>query len=88
MVQYTGTDNLLRNFLQIAMPRAPRIYAPGITVHVVARCNNREFYFRTNEDFKILLDHLYEMSRDYKVSIFAYTLMSNHIHLLLLLKGT
>ncbi len=83
MVQYTETDNLLRTVLQIAMPRAPRVYAPGSTVHVVARCNNREFYFRTNEDFKILLDHLYEMSRDYKVPIFAYTLMSNHIHLLL-----
>jgi hypothetical protein len=29
---------------QVAMPRAGRLYAPGGTVHVVARCNNREFY--------------------------------------------
>ncbi len=68
MVQYTETDNLLRTVLQIAMPRAPRIYAPGITVHVVARCNNREFYFRTAEDFEILLDHLHEVMKDAPVA--------------------
>ena len=27
-------------------------------MHVVARCNNREFYFTTPEDFEILLEHL------------------------------
>jgi len=27
------------------MPRPPRLVAPGGTVHVVTRCNNREFYF-------------------------------------------
>ena len=41
-----------RSVLQIAMPRAPRISAPGETVHVVARCNNREFYFTAPEEFK------------------------------------
>jgi putative transposase len=83
MIQYAQTENLLRPVLEIAMPRAPRIYAPGFTVHVVARCNNREFCFRTAEDFEVLLDHLHEMGRIYEVTIFAYTLMSNHIHLLL-----
>jgi putative transposase len=72
-----------RPLLQIAMPRPPRIYAPGATLHVVARCNNREFYFSTREDFEILLDHLAEMSKAYEVKLFAYILMSNHIHLLL-----
>jgi len=80
---YKQTDEILRPVLQIAIPRAPRIYAPGATVHVVARCNNREFYFTTAEDFKILLDHLREMGHAYEVKVFAYTLMSNHIHLLL-----
>ena len=65
------------------MPRSPRIYAPGGTMHVVARCNNREFYFTTAEDFEILLDHLRQMVCDYEIKVFAYTLMSNHIHLLL-----
>ena len=72
-----------RPVLQIAMPRLPRLYAPGGTLHVVARCNNREFYFATPEDFGILLDHLGEMSSAYEIILFAYSLMSNHIHLLL-----
>jgi putative transposase len=52
-------------------------------MHVVARCNNREFYFTTPEDFEILLEHLGEMSSVHGIKIFAYTLMSSHIHLLL-----
>jgi hypothetical protein len=35
------------------------------------------------EDFEILLEHLGEMSSAYGVRLFAYTLMSSHIHLLL-----
>jgi len=32
---------------------------------------------------EILVDHLEETDSAYKVRLFAYTLMSNHIHLLL-----
>jgi len=52
-----------RPVLQIAMPHAPRIYAPGEPVHVVTCCNNRGFYFTAPEDFKVLLDHLREMAQ-------------------------
>jgi hypothetical protein len=45
MILYGDKDEENRPVLQVAMPRAPRIYAPGGTMHVVARCNNREFYF-------------------------------------------
>ena len=38
-----------RPVLQIAMPGSMPL---GGTVHVVARCNNREFYFTILEDFK------------------------------------
>jgi putative transposase len=56
---------------------------PGGTLHVVARCNNREFYFSTADDFALLLAHLREMIRTFDVTLYAYTLMSNHIHLIL-----
>ncbi len=65
------------------MPRAPRVVAPGGTMHVVARCNNREFYFTTADDFALLLAHLREMVRTHEVTVYAYTLMSNHVHLLM-----
>ena len=83
MILYGEKDRTSRPILQIAMPRSPRMYSPGATMHVVARCNNREFYFATPGDFEILLDHLGEMGSAYEVRLFAYTLMSNHIHLLL-----
>ncbi len=42
MKPYTLGDDLLRPLLRVAMPRAGRLYAPGGTVHMVARCNNRK----------------------------------------------
>ena len=83
MTLYGERYGVVRPVLQIAMPRPPRMYAPGGTMHVVARCNNREFYFAAPEDFEILLGHLGEMSSAYGARVFAHTLMSSHIHLLL-----
>jgi putative transposase len=79
MILYGEKDGSGQPVLQIAMPRSPRIYAPRGTMHVVARCNDRKFYFGTQEDFQILLDHLGEMSSSYAVKLFGYTLMSNHL---------
>lgn len=83
MKPYPLVDDLLKPVRRVAMPRAPRLVAPGGTVHAVARCNNREFCFTTVEDFSVLLAHLREMRRTYEVTLYAYTLMSNHVHLLL-----
>jgi len=44
MTLYGEREGAVRPVLQIAMPRLPLIYSPGATMHVVARCNNREFY--------------------------------------------
>ena len=75
MIFYGEKDRTSRPILQIAMPRSLRMYSPGATMHVVARCNNREFYFAAPGDFEILLDHLGEMGSAYEVRLFAYTLM-------------
>jgi len=80
---YPRVTDLLAPLGRVHMPRAPRLYAPRATVHVVARCNNREFYFAADADFEVLATHLREMSRTYDVPVYAYTLMSNHVHLLL-----
>jgi putative transposase len=68
---------------RVRMPRAPRLYAPGGTVHVVARCNNCEFCLTADHDFEVVLTHLRQMRCTYDVTLYAYTLMANHIHLLL-----
>jgi putative transposase len=80
---YPPAQDLLPPGLRVAMPRAMRVEAPGSTMHVVARCNNREFYFTTSADFEALLAHLKEMCRTYEITLYAYMLMANHMHLLL-----
>jgi putative transposase len=69
------------------MGRPARPYAPGYTVHVVARCNNREFLFSGAEDYELALSHLRELPSAWGVPIFAYVLMANHLHLLLRAPG-
>ena len=83
---YPQVDDLLRPGHQGPdAPAAPRgSMSPGGTVHVVARCNNREFYFTAPEDFQVVVAHLRELVRTYEVTLYAYTLMANHIHLLML----
>ena len=83
MRPYPRGADLLLPLGRVRMPRAPRLYAPGATVHVVARCNNREFAVAADADFEVLVTHLREMSRTYDVPVYAYALMSNHVHLLL-----
>ena len=83
MNPYPLIDDLVRPVLRVLMPRAPRVVAPGGTIHVVARCNNREFYFTAAADFELLVAHLRELVRTYEVTLYAYTLMSNHVHLLM-----
>ena len=83
MKRYAMSDELIRPVLRVAMPRLPRQYAPGCTVHLVARCNNREFFITAREDYEQILTALGEMLRAYEAALYAYTLMSNHVHLLL-----
>ncbi|MEI8188789.1 MAG: hypothetical protein WCI75_03605 [candidate division NC10 bacterium] len=72
MKSYPLIENLGRPGLRVAMPRAPRVYAPGGTMHMVARCNNRECYFPAAEGFDRLLAHLRELVRAYEVTVYAY----------------
>jgi hypothetical protein len=50
---YPLVEDLVEPAVRVRMPRTPRVVAPGGTIHVVARCNNRECYFTTAEDFDL-----------------------------------
>jgi putative transposase len=60
-----------------------RIILPDYPHHIVQRGHNRQVIFAENEDFKNYLENLHELKAKYKIKIFAYCLMANHIHLLL-----
>lgn len=64
------------------MPRRPRVFLPGIPIHLIQRGNNRSACFHTERDYIIYLDKLRECSKAYKVAIHSYVLMANHVHLL------
>jgi len=70
MKPYPLVDDLPHPILRVAMPRAARLYAPGGTVHALARCNNREFCFTTVEDFERFVVLLRDMSRSDDVTWF------------------
>jgi putative transposase len=64
------------------MPRKPRFFLPGVTVHVVQRGHSREAVFYEDDDYLAYLRWLGEGAERYNVDIHAYVLMTNHIHIL------
>lgn len=65
------------------MPRRTRMYVAGFPYHVVHRGNNRQVCFRDTDDRLAYLDFLAESVERYEVSLHAFVLMTNHVHLLL-----
>lgn len=64
------------------MPRIARIIAAGYPHHITQRGNNRATVFFDDEDRQTYLKLLSHYSQRYHISIWAYCLMDNHIHLL------
>jgi putative transposase len=64
------------------MARLPRLYLEGCAQHVIQRGNNREACFYDEADYKAYLSFLAEAAEKYQVSIHAFVLMTNHVHLL------
>ncbi len=65
------------------MPRLARNVFPDIPHHITQRGNRREDVFFTDEDRLIYLEWLQLYCEKYDVSILAYCLMTNHVHLVL-----
>ncbi|MGH7794378.1 MAG: REP-associated tyrosine transposase [Candidatus Binatia bacterium] len=65
------------------MARKPRVFAPGVLYHVIVRGNQRQKTFLKAFDYEVYVEKLAQYRRRYKVTIYAYCLMPNHVHLLL-----
>ncbi len=64
------------------MPRIARIVAPGCPHHITQRGNNRATTFFDNEDRLTYLQLLSKYAKQFSLQIWAYCLMPNHVHLL------
>lgn len=65
------------------MARLARVVAPGLPHHVTQRGNRRQQVFFGDEDYRLYRALLAEGCRAAGVAIWAWCLMPNHVHLIL-----
>ncbi|MFQ5852070.1 MAG: transposase [Candidatus Binatia bacterium] len=65
------------------MARRPRIEFSGALYHVIVRGNQRQEIFHDEADYRKYLSLLCAYKGRYQCKLFAYTLMSNHVHLII-----
>jgi len=64
------------------MPRQPRLDVPGALHHIMVRGNNKANIFIDDQDRNKFLQRLGENIVEAKCSVYAWVLMSNHVHIL------
>ena len=64
------------------MPRQPRLDVPGALHHIMVRGINKSLIFQDNRDRMAFLEQLGKTMESGKSRIFAWVLMSNHVHIL------
>jgi REP-associated tyrosine transposase len=69
------------------MARRPRLFAPGLLYHVIVRGNQKQKTFLTDKDYQTYVDVLAKYRRKFDVTVHAYCLMPNHVHLLVQSSG-
>jgi putative transposase len=64
------------------MARIARVVAKGVPHHVTQRGNGRQIVFDDPQDHRIYLKLLKRYAEEHSLRVWAWCLMSNHIHLL------
>jgi putative transposase len=64
------------------MARQARIVLPGVAHHVTQRGNDQQKVFFTESDRRLYLSYLRQSAELYGLRVFAYCLMTNHVHLI------
>ena len=64
------------------MARLARVVVPGRAHHVTQRGNRRQQTFFSDNDYRAYLDLVGQWCRQYGVAVWAYCLMPNHVHLI------
>ncbi|MCG8370801.1 MAG: transposase [Proteobacteria bacterium] len=62
------------------MPRSPRLVVPGYPHHVTQRGGRKQRTFFRQADYLTYLELLRELKDEARVTIWAYCLMPNHVH--------
>lgn len=65
------------------MSRPPRVISKTGMYHIIFRGINRQDIFEEAKDYKKLLDIIKKVKEEMQFELYAYCLMSNHVHLFL-----
>ena len=65
------------------MPRFHRLFLTGYPLHVVQRGHDRKPVFDGDADYRYYLDNLREQKGLLDIKIYAFCLMTNHVHIVL-----
>jgi REP-associated tyrosine transposase len=63
------------------MPRSPRLILPNYPHHIIQRGHNRQTVFAGEDDYRYYLDNLAEWKERLECKVYAFCLMTNHVHL-------
>lgn len=66
------------------MPRIARGLVDGFVYHILNRGNGKQQVFHKNQDYKAFINLMREAKDRYPVKVFAYCLMPNHFHMILM----
>jgi putative transposase len=82
-----GTPNLIIDNTDhfrwaFEMARIARVVAPGMPQHVTQQGNRHLQTFFGDDDYQTYLELMSEWCAKYKVQVWAYCLMPNHVHLI------
>ena len=67
----------------VCMARKPRVEFEGAFYHVIVRGNQRQKIFRDDRDRLYYVERVEHYRQRYRFTLYAYVLLSNHVHLLL-----
>lgn len=62
------------------MPRIARVVTPNAPYHVTQLGNYKQNIFEGDEDKQVYMDFFMLYAKQYKVKLFAFCLMDNHVH--------
>lgn len=65
------------------MARLARLVLPGVPYHVTQRGNRRQQTFFEDDDYRLYRDLLGEAARRADANVWAYCLMPNHVHMII-----
>lgn len=80
--QQTGDRPQFNATRPLTKPRRPRLALPGVPLYLIQCGNNRQACFFIEDDFRVNLDGLTEYAGKSGCRVHTYTLMTNHVHLL------